>query len=156
MSDDMTGPTYTLGQAAQHSGTSRSTIQRRLRDGKVPGAVRLESGEWAIPIAGLIEAGLMSRTTPAPPEDPPEVQRLRRELELWRTLAEERLDRVNEMRSRVRELEERVASSRTAPEHLEVKSVSPTPQRAAETLVALEEEPLRRRGGRIGAFLGFD
>lgn len=58
------GPTLTMGGAVRASGLSRSTMQRRLADGAIPGAHRAESGEWVIPYAGLVAGGLIAKRTP--------------------------------------------------------------------------------------------
>jgi len=80
----------TLAEAQRLCSVSRATLQRRLRAGAIPGAERTAGGSWAIPAAGLIEAGLAPRTTPADnvvdvPVDVPvdlEVERLRSALRL--------------------------------------------------------------------------
>ena len=80
----------TLAEAQRLCSVSRATLQRRLRAGAIPGAERTPGGSWAIPAAGLIEAGLAPRTTPVDnvvdvPVDVPvdlEVERLRSALRL--------------------------------------------------------------------------
>lgn len=98
------GPVWSLGEAVRHTGTPRTTLQRRLKEGAIPGAERTEGGGWAIPLAGLIAAGIEPRRTPADTDDEgddetagDEVQELRLELERargeaekWRALAQER------------------------------------------------------------------
>ena len=59
------GPTVSLGEAVRTTGKAKSTLQRRLAEGAIPGAVRLASGGWSIPISGLIAAGLEPRMSPA-------------------------------------------------------------------------------------------
>jgi hypothetical protein len=59
------GPTVSLGEAVRTTGKAKSTLQRRLAEGAIPGAVRLPSGGWSIPISGLIAAGLEPRMSPA-------------------------------------------------------------------------------------------
>jgi hypothetical protein len=59
------GPTVSLGEAVRTTGKAKSTLQRRLAEGAIPGAVRLTSGGWSIPISGLIAAGLEPRMSPA-------------------------------------------------------------------------------------------
>lgn len=82
------GPVLTLAAAVEASGMARSTLQRRLREGAIPGARRTESGGWAIPYAGLVAAGIIGATTPA---DAPrkvdaaaELETVRAELDLER------------------------------------------------------------------------
>lgn len=93
MTDDP-GPVLTLGQAVKATGTARSTLQRRLAADAIPGAHRTDSGTWAIPVAGLIAAGLAPRTTPADePDEPLEVAdadtvtELRADLDEWKRRA---------------------------------------------------------------------
>lgn len=50
-------PTFTLAGAARAVGKSERTLSRRLRENRIPGAVRLEDGAWSIPLEGLLEAG---------------------------------------------------------------------------------------------------
>ena len=59
------GPPVSLGEAVRTTGKAKSTLQRRLAEGAIPGAVRLASGGWSIPISGLIAAGLEPRMSPA-------------------------------------------------------------------------------------------
>jgi len=51
-------PMLTLAQAAKACSTSQRTVSRRLKEGKILGASRTREGQWAIPIEGLIAAGL--------------------------------------------------------------------------------------------------
>jgi hypothetical protein len=95
------GPSVSLADAARTTGKSQSTIRRWLADDAIPGAIRTDQGSWQIPIAGLIAAGLEPSITPAgtskpkpskptliepsaPPATPPEVERLRADLEAAR------------------------------------------------------------------------
>jgi len=59
------GPTISLAEAVDRCTASRTTIQRKLKAGEIPGAVRVAGGGWSIPISGLVASGMMSRTTPA-------------------------------------------------------------------------------------------
>lgn len=103
----------TLGEAVKRVEVSRSTLQRRLRAGEIEGATHTPSGEWSIPYASLIAAGLIERTSkPDPqPHQSAEVERLRLELahtrhqlDTLRALAEDRLASLELERARVREL----------------------------------------------------
>jgi hypothetical protein len=58
------GPVLSLGEAVKTTGAARTTIQRRLARGEIPGATRTPSGGWSIPVRGLIAAGLTPRTSP--------------------------------------------------------------------------------------------
>jgi predicted transcriptional regulator len=55
-----------LGEAAKLVEVSRSTLQRRLKAGEVPGATRTDNGGWSIPRSALETAGIPLRRTPAP------------------------------------------------------------------------------------------
>lgn len=59
------GPTVSLGEAVRTTGKAKTTLQRRLAENAIPGAVRLPSGGWSIPISGLIAAGLAPKVSPA-------------------------------------------------------------------------------------------
>ena len=70
----------TLGQASRHYDVSRSTLQRRLVAGQIPGArFDTESGEWDIPHGAMDEAGYEKR--PPKVEHDPMVLDLRRQVE---------------------------------------------------------------------------
>lgn len=63
-------PVFSLAGAARAVGKSERTLSRRLRENRIPGAVRLPTGEWSIPLEGLLEAGFelySSEGTPDPP-----------------------------------------------------------------------------------------
>lgn len=69
---DPTPPVTWLGmiEAVRASGTSRTTLQRKLIAGEIPGATKDEEGRWKIPATGLVAARLIG-TTPAPEARPP-------------------------------------------------------------------------------------
>lgn len=52
----MSRPTWTVAGAARACGVARSTIQRALRDDRLPGATQGPHG-WQIPTEALLEAG---------------------------------------------------------------------------------------------------
>jgi hypothetical protein len=49
----------TLSQAADATGTSRSTIKRRRTDGAFPNAKQDDNGVWTIPVSDLLGAGMI-------------------------------------------------------------------------------------------------
>ncbi len=51
-------PKWTLSEAAEHTGMSRSTLRRRLDQGKFPGAYRDQAKQWRIPLTDLLAAGI--------------------------------------------------------------------------------------------------
>lgn len=51
-------PKWTLSEAAAHTGMSRSTLRRRLDQGKFPGAYRDQAKQWRIPLTDLLAAGI--------------------------------------------------------------------------------------------------
>lgn len=73
MSDD-TGsgrPRWSVSQASKHAGVARSTIQRYLAQGRMPGAQRLPDGTWSIGVEDLLAAGFRV-DAPTPPDGPAE------------------------------------------------------------------------------------
>jgi hypothetical protein len=68
------GPTVSLGQAVKITGAARTTLQRRLHVGAIPGAERTAEGGWSIPLAGLEAAGypIMPAEEPVPNPFPAE------------------------------------------------------------------------------------
>lgn len=64
--------TFTLTEAAQATGTSRSTIKRKLAAGEFPDAAKDADGVWRFSPGDLLAAGLKLRT-------PPETVRSRRD-----------------------------------------------------------------------------
>lgn len=95
----MHGPTVSLAEATDRCSVSRATIQRKLKAGEIVGATRTTSGGWSIPITGLIAAGLMLRTTPPDQPGASEVAVLRVELAAARQLADERAERINDLKT---------------------------------------------------------
>lgn len=64
----MSRPTWTVASAARACGVARSTIQRALRDDRLPGAVQGPNG-WAIPTEALLEAGFSLQQQGMPEPD---------------------------------------------------------------------------------------
>ncbi|CAB4760157.1 MAG: hypothetical protein F2754_10400 [Actinobacteria bacterium] len=61
-------PTFNILGAAHATSASRRTIARMLVDGRIAGASKVE-GEWQIPLASLLAAGLKLHA-PSPPDAP--------------------------------------------------------------------------------------
>ena len=103
--------------AAEATGTSRTTIRRRLDAGELPGAYRIDGdGAWRIPVEDLLAAGLtLARPAEDGPQDDPRVGRvaeLERLLDVERArrqaaeeLAAERAERIGDLRVVLRALE---------------------------------------------------
>lgn len=51
-------PVLSLADAVTATGKSRNTLRRMLRAGEIEGAAQLPEGNWAIPVEGLLAAGL--------------------------------------------------------------------------------------------------
>jgi hypothetical protein len=62
-SPEIGGPTVSLAEAAEQSALSLATIRRRLKAGKIPGAVRNDDRSWSLPIASLAAEGIWGGTT---------------------------------------------------------------------------------------------
>jgi predicted DNA-binding transcriptional regulator AlpA len=64
-------PAWTLTEAAERTGASRSTLRRYRDAGKFPGAYKDASGAWRFPHEDLLAAGLSFAT---PPREQPSEQ----------------------------------------------------------------------------------
>lgn len=53
----MNQPSWTLAEATERCGVSRSTLKRRLAAEELPNAYKTPKGEWRIPVSDLISAG---------------------------------------------------------------------------------------------------
>jgi len=67
------GQTFTVSQAAEVCQVSRKTITRRYEQLKLGGAYKDKAGQWAIPMAALLHAGLRPGR-PAAPDTVPSTQ----------------------------------------------------------------------------------
>jgi predicted DNA-binding transcriptional regulator AlpA len=56
-------PAWTLTEAVQHTGASRSTLRRYLDAGKFPNAYKDSSKAWRFPLEDLLAAGLSPSET---------------------------------------------------------------------------------------------
>ena len=114
-------PVLTLAEAVAATGKSRNTLRRLLKAGEIEGAAQLPGGSWAIPVDGLLAAGLPLHRPDrgeAPVADPArdpastgelaqlreEVTRLRVELASARTAADERGRALEDLRLAMRML----------------------------------------------------
>ena len=69
---DSSGTTVTISEAARRTGTSISTLRRRLAKGQVPGAHKApgpDGEEWRIPVAALDSIESISKEKRARAED---------------------------------------------------------------------------------------
>jgi hypothetical protein len=114
-------PVLSLAEAVAATGKSRNTLRRFLKAGEIEGATQLPGGSWAIPVEGLLAAGLplhrpdRGHAPDAAPGSGPdqagelgrlreEVTRLRVELASARTAAEERGRALEDLRVALRML----------------------------------------------------
>src|SRR5699024_8692389 len=73
-------PTWTLREAEERCGVSRSTLKRRLAAGDFPNAYKTSQGQWRVPVNDLIAAGYQpdavdwgeEQEEPAPATTPPD------------------------------------------------------------------------------------
>lgn len=121
----MRGPGHlTITEAAAACRVHRVTMQRKVREGLFPNAEKDAAGRWLIPVGDLEAAGL-EPNRPQRPEDAPHefptsatrpdgerVQELVRELfderrrrEVAEAIAQERLERIDDLRAALRLLE---------------------------------------------------
>lgn len=133
MSDDLafSRPRWSVSQAAKHAGVARSTIQRYLARGAMPGAYRDDDGVWSIGVDDLLAAGfrvdaptppdrpaegVQHRHAPAPAVDDAEHARriaeleaeladVRRRAEVAEAVARERSEQISDLRRTVAALE---------------------------------------------------
>lgn len=115
MTSDNKGHLFSATQAATACGVSRTTIVRKIESGDIAGATKSDTGAWEVPLSGLLAAGYRPGEPTPPeqvqePEQPEEsaevkIARLEGEVALQRAMreaaeriADERLDRIGELR----------------------------------------------------------
>lgn len=139
----------TLTQAASETGTSLSTIKRRLRGGAFPNAGQDHGGRWLIPVTDLIAAGLRPGR-PAPPDPLPdsvtqvgdlaaENAELRTRLAVAEALAEER-NRIIGVQERMLAMLE-AGSSKASSDQGTAEQIPPAPSPAASPPAAIQTSP---------------
>ena len=119
------GPHLGIAETIRATGISRTTLQRRLKAGEIPGAHHGPDGTWRIPMSGLIESGLLGKVTPPdPPVDRgpvaaargPELERALVELEQLRAERDAALELADVHRQHAEALREALAAlSRALP-----------------------------------------
>ncbi len=142
------GQTFTVSQAAEVCQVSRKTITRRYEQLKEGGAYKDKAGQWAIPVAALLHAGL-TPGRPAAPDAVPSTQvsalgqqdtatalrvaeleaqvtEYRHRAEVAEQLAAERSARVEDLRQALRMLEAGPARPEPVPP-VPVVSLGPEP-----------------------------
>lgn len=125
----MARPTWTLREAEERCGVSRSTLKRRLAAGDFPNAYKTSQGQWRIPVNDLIGAGYQPGAVdwgeqpeePAPAAAPPD-----RVTELEHELAQERLRRAS-AEQLAQERQDRIADLQQAMRLLEAPRPTPGP-----------------------------
>lgn len=99
-----------LSQAIEAYEVHRVTLQRRLKRGDFPNARRDKRGWWHIPVTDLEAAGLKPRRSRSRPQEEAELLErenieFRRRLAVAEAVAQERLDRIADMREALRLLQ---------------------------------------------------
>lgn len=113
-------PALSISEAARRTGTSRTTVRRRLDAGELQWAWRTPDGAWRVPVSDLLACGFELSDGPRPSAEPStdseadsgRVAQLERDLAVERArreaaerIAAERLDRVEDLRGVLRALE---------------------------------------------------
>ena len=163
-------PAWTLTEAVQRTGASRSTIRRYLDAGKFPNAYKDTSKAWRFPIEDLLAAGLSVSEPPAeqaqsmPTEQPSnavaeQVSKLEQALREERAradnaerLAASYLDNVHDLRRALRMLEAAPSKPEQATEQAqsvpsEQPTSSPTPEPATAVSVPEQATPDTAKDG---------
>lgn len=93
-------PRWSAATAAKHCGVSRTTIQRAIAAGRIPGAERGPDG-WLLPLEGLLAAGF-AVDSPSPPDGDRDHARA----------DAEQVRAADHLAARVRELEQELSQAR--------------------------------------------
>ena len=151
-------PTFTLTEAAQATGTSRSTMKRKLAAGEFPAAAKDADGVWRFSPGDLLAAGLKLRT-------PADAGRSRRDEDQGDDEAAKLLDRIADLErlltiERVRrESAEQVAAEREKRAMTAERALLMLEARPAQVTTP-HPEPVRpaaaESGARLPADSGFD
>lgn len=130
----LTRPIWTLTEAAQRTGVSRSTLRRRLSAGAFPNARQDAGGAWLVPVEDLLAAGLsLSR--------PPAVSVVTEQAQPTSNPASERAQTPSTPTStEVEELRRELAQERARVEAERARADTERAQRLAAEQVAAERE----------------
>jgi len=114
------GLTLTLPEAVTATGTSESTIRRRLREQAFPGAVRDPRGGWHLPVvdlraAGFTVTGPLVETVPVAPPAPEPVVAANPDPDVAQERSH-RDDELTELRRQNADLRERVGRAEATAE----------------------------------------
>lgn len=156
-------PSWTLGEAAERCGVSRSTVRRYRESDKFPNAFKDGSGAWKIPLEDLLAVGWspagQAQTEPVSvPAERVSEQSIERVVELERALELERVRReaaeqlndqiqgnLDDLRKAMRMIE---GSPMSAPVSLPERTVSvPAEHPTGERVEGVTQRP-ERAGGR--------
>jgi excisionase family DNA binding protein len=160
----MTRPAWTLTEAAERTGVSRSTVRRYREAGKLPGAFKDSAGTWRFPLESLLAAGLkivepaqderltMPTEQGRPDAEQPTAELRLRILELEKELAVEqahragleRLAEAAEANARDLRMALRMLEAGKA-EPAQVERVGTPSEHAASVAVSSPEQPSRKR-----------
>jgi len=148
--DETLGTSLSLTEAALVAGRHASTLRRYLGAERFPNAYRGPGGAWRIPITDLLSSGLLPYKAPADtPESLAEIEtalerqveesaELRRRLAVADALADERAERIRDLR-----LSLRMLLGTNAPEDVVVETPDPVLRRFVWSGEITREDPSR-------------
>lgn len=135
-------PRFTMSEAAERAGVSRSTIRRRVEAGDFTNATKDDEGVWRIPVEDLLAAGFtLSRPaeveaeTQTPPSERAQVEaeelaELRREVVELRARVEVERAQRQAAEQVAAERSEHLATMRQALRMIEASTTTPRPESA--------------------------